>query len=693
MDERARTVSGGAQQEAGPGSRPAAFRAAVRRGLPEGLRSAGRDGAWRALPGAVQQAARAAVRRPSRSALVKDMLLFAVLAFPVAVGLLTPLEAGPALWAEVLGLMALAGAIAVSRAWPLAALVTVVALILVHGNFAFGLPVLSYLAGLRMSRARPVLWGFTGVFALGVTLNLVRDVAVTTWFPLTIWLVLLGVLPWLAGRYWQQYQELLRAGWDRADRLEREQRIIAERERLRERARIARDMHDSLGHELALIAVRAGALQVAAGLDERHRAAAAELRAGAADATERLREIIGVLREEPGPASDPDGTVAGGAPGAPGEAAARIRPAGESVPELVERARASGVPVRLAGEDGAARGSLPDMPPMVGLAVHRVVQEGITNAAKHAPGAAVTVDVLTRVPVEAGVAAAATASRVEVMDPADAAGSGVAGSGAAGAGGILEADRPGSGGVVVVRVVNGPPPGGPPLLPPGGGLGLTGLAERVRLAGGTLRAGPDPAGGFEVVAELPVDGPPSGPLAASSGKQGSASATALMTALGLVSTGPNPGHPGRGAVPGAIGGSGEWLSESARHLARERRQVRRGLITAIAVPAGLIAALGAVMAGYYVYVAVNSVLPASDYAALRVGDGRARVERVLPPMETADAGAVRFRVPEPAGADCRYYRPDANLLGVARVYRLCFTGDRLSAKDVFGTQTTGRDAE
>ncbi|TDC00109.1 histidine kinase, partial [Actinomadura bangladeshensis] len=233
------------------------------------------------------------------------------MAFPVVIGVIIPLEPGRASWwLETAGLGVLAAAIAVSRTWPTAALLTAISLTAVHGNFVFAMPVMSYLTGLRTRRAQPVLWGLTAVLIAGTLLSVARGLAVTTWFPSTVWLVLLGVLPWLIGRYWRQHQELLHAGWERAERLEHQQRIIAERERLRERARIAQDMHDSLGHELALIAVRAGALQVAPGLDDRHRAAAAELRTGAADATDRLREIIGVLREDAG--HTPENTPAPG---------------------------------------------------------------------------------------------------------------------------------------------------------------------------------------------------------------------------------------------------------------------------------------------------------------------------------------------------------------------------------------------
>ncbi|WP_329520629.1 sensor histidine kinase [Spirillospora sp. NBC_01491] len=564
-------------------------------------------------------ALRDAVRRPTRRAARLDALLWAALAFPPVTGdMIPPRPDDPRWWAQAAGLALLTAAVALCRAAPLPALLTVFAIIPAHGNFAFALPVMSYLVGRRTVRSRPVLWAFTAVFVAGAMLNLVRGTDVTLWFPLTIWLVLLGVLPWLAGHYWRQYQELVHAGWERAEHLEREQQIIAERERLRERARIAQDMHDSLGHELVLIAVRAGALQVAPGLDERHRTAAAELRAGAADATDQLRKIIGVLQPDsdgtaatdtaatdPGEDPTPPGTGTGTAP---------IRPAHESITDLIARARASGIPVRLTGDDAPAR-----LAPMARLAAHRIVQEAITNAVKHAPGAAVTVR--------------------------------------------LTHDAHGT---LTLTVVNDAPPQRPDETgEPGsrGGRGLTGLTERARLAGGTLTTGPTPSGGFHVTAELPPAGDtPTGP--------------------------PAPGHHHPATTPDE---TTTPESESALRLARERRQVRRSLITAITVPAALITVLGTVMAAYYIVVTPISALSPDRYTALRIGAPRADVERSTPRMELMNAGTVRARNPEPQGADCRYYRSDANLLGSGAVYRLCFVQGRLAAKDVLHPATDPDD--
>ncbi|MCA1438583.1 hypothetical protein I6F33_37630, partial [Bradyrhizobium sp. BRP20] len=119
---------------------------------------------------------------------------------------------------------------------------------------------------------------------------------------------------------------LVRSGWQRAEELELRQRIVAEEARLRERARIASDMHDSLGHELSLIALRAAALEMSGSAE------AKALRESAAAATERLREILGLLRED-APPVDP---VQGG------------------VPALVERARASGVDIEFSEEPAVA---------------------------------------------------------------------------------------------------------------------------------------------------------------------------------------------------------------------------------------------------------------------------------------------------------------------------------------------------
>ncbi|MFD0154018.1 sensor histidine kinase [Streptomyces sp. NPDC055721] len=347
-------------------------------------------------------------------------------------------------WTQVaIGIVVLGGCVAVSRRWPLAPIaVTVVAslpatLELFTPSYSLALIAFGYLAGRRQEHTRGALWLFGAVAAVGLLLTRITATSLGQWFTLLLALALAIVAPWLIGRYVRQYDRLVHSGWELADRMEREQAAVADRERLRERSRIAGDMHDSLGHDLALIAVRAGALEVdpALGPDQQH--AAGELRRAAADATARLRDVIGVLRQ---PDEDP-------APTAPG---------GEPVEELVARARASGLAVTLT-VTGAGRE--PDG--MAGWALHRVVQEALTNAAKHAPGGGVEVR------VDAG------------------------------------AER------VAVDVVSGPGTTGSPLA--SGGTGLVGLDERVRLAGGVLSHGSTPDGGFTVRATLPRRTPTGAP--------------------------------------------------------------------------------------------------------------------------------------------------------------------------------------
>ncbi|UPZ28205.1 histidine kinase [Streptomyces sp. LRE541] len=290
--------------------------------------------------------------------------------------------------------------------------------------------VMSFTVG-RLPVASPsVLQALGGTVVAGSGLAVAVRLSLPMWFVLLAVLIFACLLPWLTGRYWQQRHELQLAGWERARQMETQQRILVDQARLRERARIAEDMHDSLGHELSLIALRAGALQVAPGVSESFRGGAGELRESTARAMEHLRDIIGVLRE--------DGTET------------PLDPSQSGIGALIDRTRASGVPVTLEHV-----GEAEELPPMTDKALYRVVQESLTNAMKHAPGAAVTVCLRYR--------------------PID----------------------------VMVTVRNGPPSEPPADDRPSGRRGLIGLQERARLAGGRLYAAALPDGGFEVTARLP----------------------------------------------------------------------------------------------------------------------------------------------------------------------------------------------
>jgi signal transduction histidine kinase len=214
---------------------------------------------------------------------------------------------------------------------------------------------------------------------------------------------------------------------------------LAERDRTvaAERLRIARDLHDLVGHGLSLVAVQAGAARLAldAGdVDEARRAVAA-IETASRGALGEMRQMLGVLRAGPD-----DGAGRTGA-----------QPGLADVDTLVERARTGGHAVTV-----QRSGPLDEVPAAAGLCAYRVVQESLTNVVRYAPGAAVTVTL-----------AAAEALTVEVLD-----------------------ERGG-----------GPSPADPQRPH----YGLTGLAERVGAAGGTLEVGPRRDGvGWRVSATVPL---------------------------------------------------------------------------------------------------------------------------------------------------------------------------------------------
>ncbi|GAA4784107.1 histidine kinase [Actinomycetospora chlora] len=215
---------------------------------------------------------------------------------------------------------------------------------------------------------------------------------------------------------------------------EQAERIAAARRH--ERATIAREMHDVLGHRLSLVAASAGALEYRPDASaEQVARAAGVVRAGVHQALEELRGVIGVLRA--------DDLV--GANGADGQAPPQ--PTLADLRSLVRESVEAGAPVEL--DDRAA-----DVPETLGRTAYRIVQEGLTNARKHAPGETVHVSV-------GGTAGGEL--RVEVRNP-------------------LPMRR---------------------AVPDGRGTGLVGLGERAASVGGWLEHGVTPDGQFHVIAELP----------------------------------------------------------------------------------------------------------------------------------------------------------------------------------------------
>lgn len=165
-------------------------------------------------------------------------------------------------------------------------------------------------------------------------------------------------------------RQLIASLKERARAAETEQRLRVEEARLLERERIAREMHDVLAHRISLLAVHAGALEFRPDAPADQREAAGVIRQSAYEAMEDLREVIGVLRADT-PGGDPE----------------RPQPTLADVSGLVRESRRAGGRVSL-DENVPEPGRVP---PRVGRHAYRIVQEGLTNARKHAPSADVRV--------------------------------------------------------------------------------------------------------------------------------------------------------------------------------------------------------------------------------------------------------------------------------------------------------------
>ncbi|WP_328741393.1 sensor histidine kinase [Flavimobilis rhizosphaerae] len=338
--------------------------------------------------------------------------------------------------------------LAARRRWPAACLALVGAAVAADELLAYpttfasiGLYVAIYSAGAYVERGRRAV--VAGAAAGYVTLAVALTVAGSPSRPVDLlaFFVVLTVV-WLVGSAVRRW---------RADATER-QVLAADAATARERARIARELHDVVTHHVTAMVVQADATQflVPDGSDRAVDGLAAISSTGRRALTE-LRYLLGVLE-------------------ATGEAhVAALAPTLGQVSDLVADARRAGQPVDLV-DDGPHR-TLPDA---VELAAYRVVQEGLTNALRHAPGAPTTVDVRY------------AAAHVEVVVTT---GSVPAGGGAPAAPDArLQSARSTAGCVA-------------------GGRGLVGLRERVRLLDGELDAGFLPDGRFRLRALVPTTPP------------------------------------------------------------------------------------------------------------------------------------------------------------------------------------------
>ncbi|MEV5312694.1 histidine kinase [Streptomyces sp. NPDC052610] len=275
--------------------------------------------------------------------------------------------------------------------------------------------------------------------------------------------------PLLLGLYVGARRRLMESLRERADSLERELQLLAERAEERaewarneERTRIAREMHDVVAHRVSLMVVHAAALQAVARKDpEKAVKNAALVGDMGRQALTELREMLGVLRTGDGAGRGERASVPLAAVGAAAAAAASRAavdtgegPCLSELDELVGQSAAAGMVVDLSVE-GEARGYAPE----VEQTAYRVVQEALTNVHKHAAGAKTYVRLAHRVSE------------------------------------------------IAMQVENEPPPevgSASSARLPSGGNGLVGMKERVVGLGGVFVSGPTDAGGFRVSAVIPA---------------------------------------------------------------------------------------------------------------------------------------------------------------------------------------------
>ncbi|NEA16193.1 sensor histidine kinase [Streptomyces halstedii] len=434
-----------------------------------------------------------------------------------------------------------------------------------------------------------------------------------------LWLLVSLIVPGLAGRYWSQRRTLADTLHEYHAQLVRERVMVAGHARIRERQRIAQDMHDSLGHQLALIAVHTGALEVDQELTGRQREAVGVLRQASVAAMHELRDVVGVLRdgtEVPGPdGAGPDPETGGEDPGTPSRGVAGID-------SLVEISRRAGVAVEL-----RRSGEVRPLAPAADHAAYRVVQEGLTNAHKHAPGASITVGLR------------------------------------------YEEDS------VVVEVTNCPAAEPVPGSVANGGQGLTGLEERARLVGGMVHAGRTADGGFRLAGVLPYTSP--------------ARAHATFVAAPNDFRAQNCAG-SFGEIDPVIDGNG-LPKELAKAMSRNMRGsgvvIGCGVVALIVV----LLVAGLIVGGVFLFrEADEAMIEPERYDAVTVGQSEAEVRRQLPAGESfLTSGVEKGAPPVPEGARCLTLLSTefGSSWDTEPVFRFCFKDGELVEKESFEVES------
>jgi signal transduction histidine kinase len=382
---------------------------------------------------------------------------------PVAVGVVFGVLAGSALL--------------VRRQWPIAVVLVSIAITPAQMGYLMGIVGLYTLAASELPRR--IIASLAGMSLVGMLIVMFvrvrQDMARGTW-DLGDWFVPFAAIttaigmtapPLLLGLYVGARRRLMESLRERADSLERELQLLAERAEERaewargeERTRIAREMHDVVAHRVSLMVVHAAALQAVARKDpEKAVKNAALVGDMGRQALTELREMLGVLRSGGGVRRAEQAVPLAAVGVAAAEAAERAADEGEGpclseLEELVGQSAAAGMVVDLSVE-----GDVRDYAAEIEQTAYRVVQEALTNVHKHAAGAKTYVRLAHRVSE------------------------------------------------IAMQVENEPPPEVSSAVSarlPSGGNGLVGMKERVTALGGVFVSGPTDAGGFRVSAVIPA---------------------------------------------------------------------------------------------------------------------------------------------------------------------------------------------
>lgn len=382
---------------------------------------------------------------------------------PVAAGVVFGVVAGSAL--------------VVRRQWPIAVVLVSIAITPAQMGYLMGIVGLYTLAASELPRR--IIASLAGMSLVGMLIVMFvrvrQDMARGTW-DLGDWFVPFAAIttaigmtapPLLLGLYVGARRRLMESLRERADSLERELQLLAERAEERaewarneERTRIAREMHDVVAHRVSLMVVHAAALQAVARKDpEKAVRNAALVGDMGRQALTELREMLGVLRNADGARRREQAVPLVAVGVAAAVAASKAVDEGEGpclseLDELIGQSAAAGMVVDLSVE-GDTRSYAAE----IEQTAYRVVQEALTNVHKHAAGAKTHVRLAHRVSE------------------------------------------------IAMQVENEPPPevsSASSARLPSGGNGLVGMKERVSALGGVFVSGPTDAGGFRVSAVIPA---------------------------------------------------------------------------------------------------------------------------------------------------------------------------------------------